>query len=224
MHSFRYYLGVLYGVFMTRGRNGSGLSRSQRIEQAYKFFARGYSNADVARELRIHADTATSYRRLYEEGLAKQAASNPHIFSEVLVNTNRALIELDQVRTNAWEQIQGKRKAPFECENCGETSEIELPISDQSRVQYQNVILKAQHERALLYQLLTSRTEVLIKHEHTKIVQEKIIGWLKDNLSITDREKLAIFIETELTQYMGELPAGQPNDANDIVDAELVND
>jgi transposase-like protein len=197
------------------------MTRSQRIENAHKLFARGYSNADVAREIGVHADTATTYRRLYEEGLNKQAASNPHIFSEVLLNTQRALIELDQIRTNAWEQIQRTRIITVQCEHCGEDTESEFPISDQSRVQYQNVILKAQHERAQLYQLLTSRTEILVRHEHTKIVQERILGWLKDNLSLSDREKLAVFIETQLSEFMGELPAAT-DPGHDIVDAELV--
>lgn len=198
------------------------MTRSQRIEAAQKLFARGYSNADVARELGVHADTATAYRRLYEEGLQKQAASNPHIFSEVLLNTQRALVELDQIRTNAWEQIQGHRVIEVQCEHCDSLFNVNFPISDQARVQYQNVILKAQHERAQLFQLLTSRTEVLVRHEHTKIVQERILGWLKDNLSLNDREKLAVFIETQLSEFMGELPSGPVPDTSGILDAELV--
>lgn len=200
------------------------MTRSQRIEEAYKLFARGYSNADVAREIGVHPDTVTGYRRMYEQEMARSANSNPHIFSEVLLNTKRALTELDEVRKDAWAQIRQERKVVFACDHCGEDNEIGLPLTDASRAKYHSIILNAQTQRAQLHQLLSNRTEILVRHEHTRIVQEKILGWLKDNLSVSDREKLALFIETELTDYMGELPSGQPaqSDDSDILEAELV--
>lgn len=211
---------------MTRGRTKSRMTRSQRIEQAHKLFARGYSNADVARDLGVHADTVTSYRKLYNESLAKQAASNPHLFEEIFLNTQRALIELDEVRQDAWAQIRGTRTVKSECNNCGEETEYELPLTDASRAKYHSTILAAQTQRAQLHQLLSNRTEILVRHEHTRIVQERILMWLKDNLPLDYREKLALFIETELSEFMGELPAGNgptsmdPDD--DIIEAELV--
>ncbi len=214
---------------MPRGRTRSSLNRSQRIEEAHKLFARGFSNADVARELKISADTATTYRRLYEEGLTKQAASNPQIFSEVLRNTQRALIELDQVRSDAWAQIRKLREYSVgtECPECGFafTAALEIPINDSNRTKYHKIILAAQHERAQLHQLLTNRTEVLIKHENTRIVQEKILAWLGSNLALSDREKLALFIETELSEYMRELPPGNVTGSSlddEIIDAEII--
>lgn len=211
---------------MPRGRTRSKLNRSQRIEQAHELFARGYSNADVARELLISADTATAYRRLYDKGLRDAADSDPMIFNEVLLNTKRALIEIDQVRKDAWAQIRATRKVTGECSNCGEEVVFELPITDASRSKHHKTILTAQQMRAQLHQLLTNRTEVLIRHENTQIAQRKILAWMKDHLPFEMREQLAMFIETELAPLMGELPSG-PSSLDpdpDILDGEVLSD
>lgn len=209
---------------MTRGRTKSRMTRSQRIEEAHRLFARGFSNADVARELSVHADTVTSYRKLYEEGMAKQAASNPYIFEEVFLNTQRALTELDEVRTDAWAQIRKTREIHAECVHCGEDTVYLFPLTDAARAKYHGIILNAQTQRAQLHQLLTNRTEILVRHEHTRIVQERILAWLRDNLPLDYREKLALFIEAELSEFMGELPAAKPtNDEEDIIEAEIVS-
>lgn len=211
---------------MPRGRTRSSLNRSERIERAYELFARGYTNADVARELRVSPDTVTSYRRLYEEKLRNTAESNPNLFNEVLLNTQRQIVELDQVRKDAWAQIRQNRRVSFTCENCGEDGFIDIPISDANRSKFHKTILTAQQMRAQLHQLLNNRTEVLIRHENTQIAQRKILAWMKDHLPLEMREQLAMFIETELTPLMGELPAG-PSSLDpdpDILDAEVISD
>jgi hypothetical protein len=163
---------------------------------------------------------------LYDEGLAKQAASNPHIFEEVFLNTQRALVELDEVRADAWAQIRATRTVTATCPQCEYEVEYEIPLTDAARAKYHTIILGAQTQRAQLHQLLTNRTEILVRHEHTRIVQEKILMWMRDNLPHALREQLALYIETELSEFMGELPAAtgptSMDDDDEIIDAQIV--
>lgn len=198
---------------MAKGKTKSKLSLKQRREQAFRKFSHGESDMEVARSLKVSRKTAANYRRLYEESIEKSAVANPTLLQDVLKNTIRSLAELDQIRADAWQRLDSKpRKVKFDCSECGEqiAVELDLPPTDQARVQYQNVLLKAQDQRSKLYGVMGVKADVLVLVMNVKTVQDKLLEWLQRNLEGVQREALAHFMETELSEYlgaMGELPS-----------------
>ena len=185
-------------------------------------FAKGYTNADVARSLKINKDTAASYRTLYESRVHAQAAANPGFLRDVLSNTMRALNELDQIRADAWKQISEKRYHVFqvECDPCGEVTEtkVNVPLGDDNRVKYQNVLLKAQDQRAKILGVLGVKAEVIAAMMQIKVVQDQILRWLTENLEGELRERLTEFLTTELADYMGN------QNALEVLDIEAIEE
>lgn len=191
---------------MTKGKTKSKLTLRQRREKAYRLFAQGVDDRDVATELKVSRKTVAAYRQRYEGIITEEAGNSPTLLQDVLKSTVRALRELDMIRADAWKRLTEKpTKYKFDCEHCGEELVIELPLppTDQNRVQYQNVLLKAQEQRAKLLGVLGVKQEVFIQFNNIKIVQDKVLEWMGRNLCATDRERLAVFMETELAQYLG---------------------
>jgi hypothetical protein len=199
----------------------SKLGLSERREKAFELFAKGYTNVDVAKRLRINKDTAGKYRTLYDKRIHAQAAANPGFLRDVLANTIRALEELDQIRADAHQQISDKRtiKRTIECEHCGEESELRLdwPIGDDARTKYLNVLLKAQDQRSKILGVLGVKSEVIAAMMQIKVVQDAILRWLVENVKGELRDSLDDFLTTTLSEYLG---AGSQASAFDVLELE----
>lgn len=187
-------------------KSKSKLSLGKRRERAFELFARGYTNADVKRDLGVGSDAVAGYRKLYNERIHAQAASNPGFLSDVLQNTLRILEELDQVRADAWKQISKDRTIRMECPHCERTFKIKVPLTDQTRAQYHNVVLKALDSRAKVFGILGVKSEMFAQVQGVQYVQGKIIEYLTKNLPPQYREELATYMETELGEYFGNAP------------------
>lgn len=188
-------------------KSKSKLGLSARRERAFECFAKGWTNTDVARDLKVHMDTVASYRTKYEERIHAQAAANPNFLKDVVTNTVRSLEELDRIRADAWKHMEPRRVRVMrvcpECEH--EWREVEYhDVSDQTRAQYLNVLLKAQDQRSKLFGVLGVKQEVFIAIMQVKVVQDQILDWLGQNLEGDARDRLADFLESpELSEYMG---------------------
>lgn len=190
---------------MPRGQTESPHDLDTRKEIAYRRFAQGYRNTAIAAEIQVTPDTVARYRSAYEADISDLARSNPRMLQDVVANTLRSLNEIDLVRHNAWERIeQGGRVQLVECDNCEHEVEVEFPISDQNRNGLLSTILKAQEQRAKIYGVFGVKAEFLQQVANVKIVQELLIGWMRNNLCETDRAKLEEFMVTELREYMGD--------------------
>lgn len=192
---------------------------------AFSLFAKGYTNADVAKKIRVNKDTAASYRTLYEQRIHAQAAANPSFLRDVLANTMRALEELDQIRSDAWKQISEDRYYTFEteCDHCGEDikKRVKVPIGDDNRVKYQNVLLKAQDQRSKILGVLGVKAEVIAAMTQIKIVQDQILRWLTENVEGELRDRLETFLTTELREYMD---GSSTAHVLDVIDIESVQE
>lgn len=190
-------------------KSKSKLKLSQRREKAFSFFARGYTNTDVAAELKVHPDTVAGYRKLYEENLHAQAAANPGFLKDVLTNTIRNLAELDHIKAEAWKHMEPRKtKTTVECPHCEENFSVTetIEVSDQTRVQYLNVALKAQDQRSKLFGVLGIKQEVFAAVMQVSIVQQKLMEWMMEHLDNITRDELATFMEKELGEYLGNNP------------------
>jgi hypothetical protein len=175
---------------MTR-RGGGGTKSPLRLgarrQKAFEMFVEGASNVEVARALQISPDTAGRYKKLYDEKINEQAASNPHLLREVLPNTIRSLQELDKVRAYAWSRAN-------------ETQ------SDTIRAQMLNVILKAQDQRAKLFGLMGVKQEALAYTMQVQKQQEALIEYMRRELCVADRAKLDDFIVSTFADDLAALP------------------
>lgn len=209
---------------MPRGRTRSKLSLKQRRTKAFDLFNKGYDDAEVARRCSVTRQTANNYRKIYERQIHEEARQNPTLLREVLANTMRSLKELDQIRSEAWKNLDDRKIVEsVECYNCGEEIEFTLfhPVSDQSRSQYLNVLLKAQDQRAKLFGVIGVKADMLVAVAQVKIIQQKILEWMATNLEGAAREALAVFLENELAEYLNEQ---SPMNALDVIDVRSVEE
>lgn len=174
------------------GRGGGGtrspLRLGARRQRAFELFTEGASNVEVARALQVSPDTAGRYRKLYEERIEQQAASNPHLLRQVLPNTIKALEELEKVRAYAWERARSTE-------------------SDTIRAQMMNVILKAQDQRAKLFGLMGVKQEALAFTMQVQKQQTRLIEYMQRELCPADRVKLEEFIISEFADYLASMPS-----------------
>lgn len=208
-------------------RTKSNLSLSQRREESFKMFARGHTNVEVARALKINKDTAASYREHYEKRIHAQAAANPGFLRDVLVNTFRALEEIDQIRSDAWKQISEERTISYEieCGECGAELEarLQMPMGDEARTKYQNVLLKAQDQRAKILGVLGVKSEVIAAMMQIKSVQDAILKFMVEKLCHDDKQELEAFLTSpEMSGYFG--GAVQAFDAIDVQALEVARE
>lgn len=187
---------------MAKGKTKSKYSLSERRRRAYDLFVEGWTNADVARELKVSEDTAARYRAYFRDKIAEQAVANPQLLTKTLENTLAVIAENDRVRQKLWE---GHREATqdrtVECPNC--EAEIEVPHGSHSVAnQYLSNLIKAEEQRAKLLNLFGVKQEVLVMVNNVKIVQDKILEFLARELCNVDRDKLDNYITSELSQYI----------------------
>lgn len=215
----------------------SKLSLSERREQAYVLFAKGYTNARVAEELKVNKDTVKGYRDRYESSVQAQAAANPAFLRDVVANTFRSLAELDQIREDAWAHMKRrkeKREFVVECPECEYeftfVAKLDYEIPDQTRVQYQNVLLKAQDQRSKLFGIMGVKQEVMVAMMQVKMVQDRLLHFMAEHLCAADRVELEEFLQSpELAKYMSaSSPAGQLTEwsgsDDEIIDAEIIEE
>lgn len=190
-------------------RTKSPMTITERRLKAYELFAQGYTVAEVARKVRVHRDTAASYKKRYEAELKDEAAANPHLLTDVLTSTYRSLNELDLVRKTVWTAMKD-RKVPVEvtCEECGheQSKQLVMPISDQAKIGYSNTLLKAHDQRAKLFGLMGVKQEIFAVLQQVDQVQRAMLEWMSTNLCLDDREKLALWLERTFPQYMPAAP------------------
>lgn len=192
---------------MPRGRTKSKMTLKQRREQAFSMFAKGFSDSEIAKKLRVTRQTINNYRRKYEEAIQDEAISNPRLMQDALGNTIRSLHELDQIRENAWKELEDRKlERRVKCPNCDHRfhERFRDPVADHTRVQYLNTLLKAQDQRAKLFGVLGVKQEVFVLVAQVKYVQDKILEFLTRSLCLDDRRKLEEFLTTnpEISEYM----------------------
>lgn len=209
---------------MGRGRTKSKLTLGERRRKAGDLFAKGFSDDEVARELRVTRQTVNSYRRRYEEELHDEARKNPTLLREVLANTMRSLSELDRVRAEAWKHLKNRKTTEvLECQECGHLNEVAIAyeVSDQARTQYLNVLLKAQDQRAKLFGVIGVKADMLVAVAQVKVIQDKVIDFIQRELGPESRAKLEAFLVKEMPQLALET---DPTDAFEVVDGEVIED
>ena len=191
---------------MPKGKTKSKLKLSERRETAFTYFARGLSDSEVRKRLRVSQPTVRSYRKLYEETLFDVARSNPTLLNDAMSNTLRSLVELDQIRSDAWKRLENRKiKQDADCPDCGAEFEVVLnvPVSDQARVQYHNVLIRAQEQRAKTLGILGVKQEVFQMIAAVKYVQDQLLAWMQRHLDGESREKLELFLaQPEIAQYI----------------------
>jgi len=205
---------------MPKGKTRSSLSLRERREQAFRMYEQGYTPTEVAKELRVSRATAHTYKKKYEESIEEEARLHPGLMRDVLANTIRSLRELDRIRADAWKRLNEKRVHKYvECPDCGSDFDVVVrePASDQSRVQYHNVLIRAQEQRAKLFGVLGVKQEVFVMITQVKLVQDRILNFLQNNLCPHDRENLERFLlsDPEIVAYMA---------SPGYIDAEVVGE
>lgn len=172
---------------MARGKTASPLKLSARKQAAFQLFAQGQSVMEVARELSVAWDTAKRYQTAYEEMIREEALENPELLTDVVGNTFRALVELEQARAQAWDRY---RRA----------------TTDQARAAFLNLVLKAQSDRAKLYGLLGVKPEYAARVEAVRSQQAKLMEFMNSELCPIDRQRLIEFIQKDMGEQLAELP------------------
>jgi hypothetical protein len=170
-------------------------------------------------------DTAGAYRKSYNERIHAQAAANPNFLAEALDRTMQSLSELDLIRADAWKHLEDRTvRGEFQCPECEHewTTKVKVPVPDQTRAQYHNVLLKAQDQRSKLFGVLGIKQEMLAGVMQIQYVQGRIIEWLAQNLEGDTKEALAQFLESELGDYMG-TPGNGPLGVLDVESIEVVS-
>lgn len=160
----------------------------QRKEVAFELFKKGYTNAETAREIGIHPDTVTRYRRAYEERLAEEVSANPHLLRDVLGNTLRSLEELDRVRAAAWKDYQEATSAT-------------------AKKGFLDLAIKAQSERAKLFGLMGVKQDTLVYINGVKEVQDKLMDFMTKELCPADRAKLEKYLQDTWADQLADVTA-----------------
>jgi len=184
---------------MPKGKTASTMTRKVRLDHAFTYFKQGMTNAQVARNLKVHPDTITTYRHKYEEHLLLVKENNPGVLMDVLGNTLRSLEELDLVRADAWARLQ--EAEPHCCQECGLECGCYVTLNAQSAATLHNVVLKAMDQRTKLFGLLGVKQDVFLHIQQVSELQNKLLEFLQTQLCEIDRVRLQLF----LGQMMPEL-------------------
>lgn len=208
---------------MPRGKTKSTKTLGERREAAYRLFRRGYTDVEVARKVKVTRQTAANYRKLYEAELGELVLSNPDLLRDALKNTFRNLGEIDEVRENAWKQLDRKEAViEFHCDECGNDGEVVVlePPGDDARTKYLGVILKSTEMRAKVLGTLGIKTEVLAAIADLRQTQDAVLRWLSENLDGDQRMALAEFLEGP--QLAGYQNGTRQASALDAIDAQAI--
>lgn len=175
---------------MPRGVTRSTLSLHERRRVAFEMFTQGYTNRQVADRLSIHPGTAKMYREEWEASIQQEAVDNPELLRDVITNTTRQLAELDLVRQRAWQEYEtASSRQAAHCPTCAETVYVDVS-SPTTRNQLLNTITKAQELRAKLLGLFGVKAEFMLHVQSVRAIQEKLIGFMRNELCAEDKEKL----------------------------------
>jgi hypothetical protein len=166
-----------------KGKTKSKYNRTERKQRAFRYFLRGYTKADVAKNLKVSWDTADRYHKEWKQRAEEAAESNPAFLKDILVNTMQTLEELDEVRRETWHQYE-------ECE------------THNLRQGYLSLMIKAQDQRARLLQLFGVKQEYFAHVQSVQLVQAKLIEFMRRHLCETDRTKMEQFFTNELATYI----------------------
>lgn len=200
---------------MPRGKPGSPLSRAERLDKAFDYFRMGYSDADVARRLKLHPDTIASYRRKFEDRIQDAVRERPELLNDVLGNTYRVLDELNMVIKDAWKRIGRKRVGI--CQSCYEECGHDHPLAPSAVAGFHNIILKATEDRIKVYGLLGVKQEYFMRVQQIEQLQRRILDFMAGEFCEMDRRKLANF----MAGLAGETPELPPIDV-EAISEELV--
>lgn len=163
------------------------MGMGQRKEKARELFARGYRNAEVAREVGVHPDTVTRYRREYDEALREQAAANPRLLADVVQNTVQSLQHIDEVYKEAWVRYEHAESA-------------------QVKATFLNTALKAEGERAKILGLMGVKGDTLAFVQRIKAQQDALIEHMREHLCNECRPTLIDFIVRNFAEDLESLP------------------
>lgn len=178
---------------MARGRTASSLRLGARREKAAELFTKGYSVVEVARELEVSPDTASRYKKRFEQDIADQARANPTMLRNVVANTMRALEELEKVREAAWRRH-------------------DAATNDTVRASMLKIVLQAQDQRAKLFGLFGVKADYFLHVAAVREQQEKLIEYMTRHLCPADRVKLEEFILEQFNNELADLPTADRAD------------
>lgn len=178
----------------SRGRTASPYSLGERREKAYEMFMKGRSNKEVAEALTVDPDTASRYRKEYEDRIEVIARNNPGMLLEVIQNTIRALEEIDHIRSTAWREYEeGANGGTQECPDCG--SEVPGPaVGPQTRNQFLKTVLQAQEQRHKLFGLFGVKQEFFQLVQQVQDLQNRLLDFMQRELCANDRSKLEAYL------------------------------
>lgn len=206
---------------MPKGKTVSPYDLSERRERAFGYFTKGWTNKDVAKKLKVGADTVARYRSEYEARIGEIAAANPGMLTNVIENSIRALEETDLVKKHAWDEYEkaGKDRI-YECPEC--EAEIKVPAAASNvRNMWLNTVLKAQEQRHKIFGLFGVKAEFFSMVDKVRRVQDRLIEFMQRELCAEDRAKLEKFLTGEMQEDMAatrDLPA-LPAEVVDMVHA-----
>lgn len=172
---------------MPQGKTASKLSLGERRAEALELFTQGHSVTSVAKKLNVTKDTASRYRRFYEQRIQQEAAANPQLLNKTLENTLRTLEENDRIRRELWDLYE------------------EGEMGDTNRVAIMDKLLKAGEQRAKLLNLFGVKSEYFVMVNSVKTVQDRLIEFMRAQLCPTDRAALETLLMGELAEHMGSL-------------------
>jgi predicted transcriptional regulator len=172
---------------VAKGKTRSSLKLGARREAAAEMFAKGFTNVEVADEIQVSPGTVARYRATYEERLATEARLNPGLLKDVLGNTVRALEELEKARAAAW-QVH------------------ERTGSETAKLSALNTVLKAQDQRAKLFQLMGVKADFLAEVSLVRQQQEQLVKFMGEALCPEDQRKLEDYLVSTMTGDLALLP------------------
>ena len=78
------------------------IEKFDKLEQAAKLHLKGFTFAEIARELDIHVSTVREYVSEYKSWIVTRAENDPDLLDRLTENTMQALDEINLVLSEAW--------------------------------------------------------------------------------------------------------------------------
>jgi hypothetical protein len=199
-------------------KSASPFNRAERREKGFKLIAKGYTNVEIAAELKVHPDTVTRLRKAYADQVQAEAAANPHLLNEVIANTIRTLNELDLIRKEAWAAHDTMHAEGRECSECGHEDVVYRGPKGETKAQMLRILLQANDQKAKLFQLFGVKAEFMAHVNQVAQLQTRLMAFMRDNLCEADRNRLEDFLGT----LTGAVASNEALAELDVVEAELV--
>lgn len=187
---------------MPRGKTASRYSLAERRRVAFSLFTKGFTNEQVAKELNVHKGTVKQYRDAYDEEIALQVQANPNLLRDALKNTVQALGEIDEVRRSAWQEYEAaQHDLTTKCPSCEHEFVVQGAPSITTRNQLLKTITAAQDQRAKLLGLFGVKAEFLHHVNAVRLVQERLLQFMRQHLCAADKAKLETLMMGELREH-----------------------